>query len=153
MLGRILLMVGFTLVGWSVADVHGASVSGTVRSPEEDPLQGVFVTARETARGVAYTVVSGSDGAYRFEHLPDGEFVFRAHQIGRVVKFQDPQTNGEPLFTVVRRKNDGNMFDADVVDTSGSVLLRLEGYQTVELPSGADPSSLEPIRAALKPRA
>lgn len=39
--------------------------------------------------------------------------------------------------------------DADVVDETGRVLVRLEGYGTVELPEGPEPQLLAPLRAAM----
>ena len=39
--------------------------------------------------------------------------------------------------------------DADVVDATGRVLLRLEGYRTIELPGGPGEAELAPIREAM----
>ena len=39
--------------------------------------------------------------------------------------------------------------DADVVDATGRVLLRLEGYRTIELPGGPGETELAPIREAM----
>ena len=39
--------------------------------------------------------------------------------------------------------------DADVVDEAGRVLLRLEGYRTIELPGGPGEPELAPIREAM----
>ena len=42
------------------------------------------------------------------------------------------------LWAVVTPRADGDGVDAEVVDESGSVRVRLEGYRTVELPGGVD---------------
>jgi hypothetical protein len=39
--------------------------------------------------------------------------------------------------------------DADVVDQTGRVRMRLEGYRTVELPGELDSGLLAPIRGAM----
>ena len=39
--------------------------------------------------------------------------------------------------------------DADVVDGDGRVVLRLEGYRTIELPGGPGADDLAPIREAM----
>lgn len=43
----------------------------------------------------------------------------------------------------------GPAVDAEVVDESGKVRVRLEGYMTTALPGGLDPEALDPIRAAM----
>ena len=40
-------------------------------------------------------------------------------------------------------------FDARVVDASGRVLVRLSGYDTVELPGGVEDRSVGPLREAM----
>jgi acyl transferase domain-containing protein/acyl carrier protein len=62
-----------------------------------------------------------------------------------------PGSNGDAaarLWAVVRPAEAGTV-DADVVDDHGTVYVRLEGYGTVELPSAAEPETLEPLRAAM----
>jgi hypothetical protein len=58
------------------------------------------------------------------------------------------QASAWPLFAVVHRR-DGESVDAEVVDESGKVRVRLEGYMTTALPGGLDPEALDPIRAAM----
>jgi malonyl CoA-acyl carrier protein transacylase len=76
----------------------------------------------------------------------DGRFGLPA-KIGRVQKFKEPDVVNSALFTVVRHSNGGRGFDADVVDESGDVYLRLQDYQTAELPGAAAALAIEPIRA------
>jgi hypothetical protein len=54
------------------------------------------------------------------------------------------------LWAVVRPREDAGV-DAEVVDETGRVRVRLEGYQTIELPGGVDAEALAPIRAAMGP--
>ena len=63
----------------------------------------------------------------------DGRFGLPA-RIGRVQVLKEPTITGMQLYTVVRHSNGGRGFDADVVDESGDVFLRLQDYRTVELP-------------------
>ncbi len=67
--------------------------------------------------------------------------------VDRVVSFEGADEQG-PLFAVVH-PTDGDGVDAEVVDESGRVRLRLEGYRTTALPGGLDPEALDPIRAAM----
>lgn len=67
--------------------------------------------------------------------------------VDRVVRFKGTDERG-PLFAVVHPR-DGEGVDAEVVDESGKVRVRLEGYMTTALPGGLDPEALDPIRAAM----
>jgi Polyketide synthase dehydratase len=69
--------------------------------------------------------------------------------VDRVVCFEGADEAGA-LFAVVHpRDGDGDGVDAEVVDESGTVRVRLEGYRTTALPGGLDPEALDPIRAAM----
>ena len=77
----------------------------------------------------------------------DGRFGLPA-RIGRVQKLKEASVVDAQLFTVVRHGNgDSGGFDAEVVDESGDVYLRLRGYHTAELPGAAEAAAIEPIRA------
>jgi hypothetical protein len=54
------------------------------------------------------------------------------------------------LLAMVSNREDGDGVDAEVVDESGRVRVRLEGYRTIELPGGVDEDALAPIRAAME---
>ncbi|MCP5042297.1 MAG: hypothetical protein GY944_14830 [bacterium] len=79
----------------------------------------------------------------------DGRFGLPA-RIGRVQKLREPGISKSQLYTVVRHSNGGPGFDADVVDESGDVYLRLLDYQTVELPGAADAAAVDPIKAVFR---
>jgi NAD(P)-dependent dehydrogenase (short-subunit alcohol dehydrogenase family) len=61
------------------------------------------------------------------------------------VPTSDPQDH---QYAVVTPSGDG-VFDATVVDTSGRVLVRLEGYLTVPLPGAIGASAVAPLRIAM----
>ena len=73
------------------------------------------------------------------------------HSVGRVLKFRDPALSQGPLYTVVRQKDGGAAYDAQVVDERGSVFMRVEDYRTIPLPSAAPEATLAPIRSAMSP--
>jgi acyl transferase domain-containing protein/acyl carrier protein len=52
-----------------------------------------------------------------------------------------------PLYAVVLPGDDGT-FDAHIADESGTVLVALEGYETIELPGAVSGPALEPFRRA-----
>ena len=79
----------------------------------------------------------------------DGRFGLPA-KIGRVQKLREPSVIKSQLFTVVRHSNGGPGFDADVVDESGDVYMRLQDYETVELPGGAEAVEVDPIKAVFQ---
>nr|MDJ0919197.1 SDR family NAD(P)-dependent oxidoreductase [Woeseiaceae bacterium] len=79
----------------------------------------------------------------------DGRFGLPS-KIGRVTKLREPSVVKSDLYTVVRHSNGGRGFDADVVDESGNVYMRLEDYYTAELPGAAEAVPIDPIRAAFR---
>ncbi len=79
----------------------------------------------------------------------DGRFGLPS-RIGRVTKLREPSVVKADLYTVVRHSNGGRGFDADVVDESGNVYMRLEDYYTAELPGAAEAVPIDPIRAAFR---
>ena len=70
----------------------------------------------------------------------------RLHRVVRYAGADDPGR----LFALVSRRDDDGGVDAQVVDENGRVRVRLEGYQTIELPGGVDAATLAPIQAAMK---
>jgi len=66
--------------------------------------------------------------------------------IDRVVRYKPSKKPGR-LWAVVTPRDDG--VDAEVIDESGRVQVRLEGYRTVVLPGTIEASSLAPIRTAM----
>ncbi len=66
--------------------------------------------------------------------------------VDRVTRYAGADAPGR-LWAVVTPRDGG--IDAEVVDDSGHVRVRLEGYRTIELPGLLDPDALAPIRAAM----
>jgi len=56
------------------------------------------------------------------------------------------------VYAVVTPHPENGVFDAEVVDGSGKVYIRLKGYSTSALPAGIDAESLEPLQAILLPQ-
>jgi NAD(P)-dependent dehydrogenase (short-subunit alcohol dehydrogenase family) len=56
--------------------------------------------------------------------------------------------NGGSVLALVHT-NGSSRFDADVIDDVGHVIVRLRGYETVQLPDVPDATVLEPLRAAM----
>nr|MDJ0751835.1 SDR family NAD(P)-dependent oxidoreductase [Woeseiaceae bacterium] len=79
----------------------------------------------------------------------DGRFGLPS-KIGRLTKLREPSVVTSQLYTVVSHSNGGTGFDADVVDESGNVYMRLEDYHTAELPGAADAVPIDPIRAVFR---
>ena len=53
---------------------HAATLSGTVKDSDGAPLKGVFVQAQNKKTSITMMVLSGTDGHYRLENLPAGEY-------------------------------------------------------------------------------
>lgn len=77
---RLLLRLLFCLTISSavVSAQSGASITGTVKDPQGRPVRGTILTlfSRTGAAGSATT--SDSSGSYRFEGLPEGDYLLRA---------------------------------------------------------------------------
>jgi len=69
-------------------------------------------------------------------------------RVERVVRYAGADAPGT-LWAVVSPRDGGDGVDAEVVDETGKVRVRLEGYRTIELPGGVDADALAPIRAAM----
>jgi acyl transferase domain-containing protein len=59
------------------------------------------------------------------------------HHVDRVRVASDLDAAAPPLRALVVRRADGTAADAAVIDARGRVIVKLEGYRTVESPSGA----------------
>jgi hypothetical protein len=71
-------------------------------------------------------------------------------QIQRVQKLKEASPKDRPFFTIVRHSESGSGFDADVVDESGEVYIRLTDYRTAELPGAASALPTEAIKTVFK---
>ena len=70
------------------------------------------------------------------------------HSLDRVVVFGGSEARPGPLVASVTARDDGERFDATVVDASGNVCVELEGYRSVELPGAVGPDELAIFRTA-----
>jgi malonyl CoA-acyl carrier protein transacylase len=80
-----------------------------------------------------------------FELGTEGRMALPTH-VDRVVRYAGADEPGR-LFAIISHRPHG--VDAEVVDATGRVRIRLEGYRTIELPGGVDEDALAPIRAAM----
>ncbi len=67
-----LILVTLAACGSSIG--HGATISGTVKGPEGAALEGVFVRAQNNKTHITFMVLSDSQGHYRMEKLPAGDY-------------------------------------------------------------------------------
>src|ERR1700735_4505348 len=72
------LILILTISGAVVSAQSGASITGAVKDPQGRPIPGATLTlfSRTGAAGSATT--SDSTGRYRFEGLPEGDYLLRA---------------------------------------------------------------------------
>jgi outer membrane receptor protein involved in Fe transport len=83
--GRVLLATLLLLLIFPAAlfaQASGASLGGRVTDQTEAGLPGVTVTATNTSTGFNRSVVTGSDGGYRFPTLPVGTYTVTADLAG-----------------------------------------------------------------------
>ena len=52
----------------------GATITGTIKGPDSAPFQGAFVEAHNAKTRMTFIVLSNSQGQYRIEKLPAGEY-------------------------------------------------------------------------------
>jgi virginiamycin B lyase len=69
---RFLLLAALTIFAGSLC--YGATITGTVRGADGAPFQGAFVEARNMKMKMTVIVLSDSQGRYRLEKLPAGEY-------------------------------------------------------------------------------
>jgi len=70
--------------------------------------------------------------------------------VDRIVRFASSKgRKSGQLWAVVSPRQEGAAVDAEVVDESGRVRVRLEGYRTTELPGELETAALAAIRAAM----
>jgi virginiamycin B lyase len=68
---------------------RGATLSGTVKGPNGATFQGAFVEAQNTKSRITVAVLSDTQGRYRIERLPAGEYRLQIRAVGFRT---DPQT-------------------------------------------------------------
>jgi hypothetical protein len=81
---RSLLLVAFLVLlpNLLFAQTNAGSLSGRVADPSDAPLPGVTVTATNASTGFNRTVITESDGTYRFQSLPVGTYEVTADLAG-----------------------------------------------------------------------
>ena len=56
------------------SDCYAATITGTVKGPDGAPFEGAFVQAQNTKTRMAFIVLTDSQGRYRSENIPAGEY-------------------------------------------------------------------------------
>src|SRR5690242_18703500 len=80
------LVVLCTTLAHSAAD---ATISGVVKDPAGAPFRGAFVHAQNVQTKITVNVLSDSQGRYRIQNLPPGEYQIRVTATGYKA---DPRT-------------------------------------------------------------
>jgi len=79
-------LVILTLVAWSIAlsayGLDGTTISGTVKNSTGVPYRGAFVRVRNVKTTMTFNVLSDSEGRYRVQNVPPGDYEIRAAAIG-----------------------------------------------------------------------
>src|SRR3984893_17259625 len=68
------LLVLMSLVVLLSSLCSGATITGTVKTPDGAPFEGALAQAQNTKTRIATVVLSDSQGRYRIEKLPAGEY-------------------------------------------------------------------------------
>jgi iron complex outermembrane receptor protein len=74
----LLLLITLTIVGTAVNAQSGASITGTVKDPQGQPIPGATLTLFSSTGAAGSATTSDSAGGYRFEGLPKGDYLLRA---------------------------------------------------------------------------
>lgn len=61
---------------------QGATIKGSIKSPDGAPFKGAFVEAYDAKTGIIVHALSDRNGKYRVENLPAGEYELRVKAIG-----------------------------------------------------------------------
>src|SRR5436190_14993860 len=69
-------------IGCSAYALDGASISGTVKNSAGTPYRAAFVKVRNVKTAMTFNVLSDSQGRYRVENVPPGDYEIRATAIG-----------------------------------------------------------------------
>ena len=72
------LFLTLTIPGAVVSAESGASIAGTVKDPQGQPVPGTTLTLFSRTGSAGSATTSDSSGAYRFEGLPEGDYLLRA---------------------------------------------------------------------------
>src|SRR3989441_8702569 len=100
-----------TFVAWSIAwsayGSDGTTISGTVKNSTGAPYRGAFVRVRNVKTTMTFNVLSDSQGRYRVENVPPGDYEIRATAIGYKDDVRSGVTvaaNGSKAFDFILQK-------------------------------------------------
>jgi virginiamycin B lyase len=79
---KIRTLLGFAGILAFSASAFGATITGTVKSPDGTPFKGAFVEAQNTQSRITFNVLSHADGTYRIENLPAGTYNLQIRAVG-----------------------------------------------------------------------
>ncbi len=96
---RLLPMILLSLCGPAV---HAASIAGTVKGPDGAALSAVFVQAQNKKTSITNMVLTDSQGRYRIEKLPAGDYKISTRRMGY---------HGEPIASVPLSAEQNASFD------------------------------------------
>ncbi len=71
-------------------------------------------------------------------------------RISRIQRFKDITPEFMPYYSIVRQGQNGQGFDAQIVDRNGDVYLCLDDYRTAELPGAVKGLKTDPIKAVFQ---
>jgi virginiamycin B lyase len=77
---RLLALLGAVILPATLC--HSATVTGTVKGVDRAPFQGAFVQAQNTKTKITVHVLSDSQGHYRIEQLPAGDYRLTIRAVG-----------------------------------------------------------------------
>src|SRR2546427_5076235 len=69
-------------VAWSAYGIDGTTISGAVKNSSGAPYRGAFVRVRNVKTTMTFNVLSDSEGRYRVQNVPPGDYEIRAAAIG-----------------------------------------------------------------------
>ena len=72
----------FSLVAWLATVAYGATITGAVKGPDGEPMEGVFVQAQNLKTKITVSVPSRQQGSYRIENLPAGDYRLQIRAVG-----------------------------------------------------------------------
>ena len=84
---RFLALIGLIVLFGSIC--RAATITGAVKGVDGAPFQGAFVEAQNTKTRMNFIVLSDSQGQYRIENVPVGEYRMTIRAVGFSA---DPQT-------------------------------------------------------------
>jgi virginiamycin B lyase len=77
---KIFALLGLILFVGSIC--YGATITGTVKNADGAPFQGAFVEAQNATTKITLIVLSDSQGRYRVENLPAGDYRLQIKAVG-----------------------------------------------------------------------